>query len=129
MSDKIKRPGKVTIHLTLDPEVKAATGKDISDKVNQYLRARYLGIKGDIKQIDEEIEKLASTIDEARGKIAILQGKRDAMKIEQERVQEAETKAEQNRKYAKYVYLKQILRGEGSLVGRQTAIRLALESW
>ncbi len=125
MVDRLKRPGKATLHLTVDSEVKAAAGKDISEKVNQYLRARYLGVKGNIKQVDEEIEKLKATIDEAQGKIAILIGKKEAMQIEQERVEQAEAKAIQNRRYAKYVYLKQILRGEGSLAGRQTAIRLA----
>ena len=126
MVDRIKRPGKATLHLTVDPEVKAAMGKDISPVVNQYLRARFLGgIQGDIRKIDEEIERLTLVADQAKGKIELLRGQKEAMRIEQERVEEAEAKATLNRKYAKYVYLKQILRGEGSLAGRQTAIRLA----
>ncbi len=42
MVDRIKRPGKATLHLTVDPEVKAAMGKDFSPVVNQYLRVRFL---------------------------------------------------------------------------------------
>jgi hypothetical protein len=124
--DRIKRPGKATLHLTVEPEVKAVMGKDISPVVNQYLRARFLGgIQGDIRKIDEEIERLGLTIDQAKGKIELLKGQKEAMQIEKERIDQAETKAKQNRKYAKYVYLKQILRSEGSLAGRQTAIRIA----
>lgn len=64
-------------------------------------------------------------IDEMRGKIAILRGRRESLQIEEERRGQAEAMAESYRKYSKYVYLKQVLRGEGSLAGRQTAIRLA----
>ena len=126
MPDRLKRPGKATIHLTVDPEVKAAVGKDISPLVNEYLRARFLnGIQGDIKKIDEEIEKLTLTVDQAKGRIELLKGQKEAMQIEKERIEQAEAKAELYKKYAKYVYLKQLLRGDGSLAGRQNAIRLA----
>ena len=129
MINKIKKVedphAKVSLHLYVENWVKNLIPDDkiASQEIAQFIIARWGAPRKALEQIIIDIQKKKEERLRVESELMALEHRREEMDLEQQRREEQLAIIENNKKYARYVLLKEIL--TGPVISKQKAIMLA----